>query len=82
MRDAALEEFVAAVERHLGQRRGREHVLVSPEFELARQWFLAGVPIGTVMVGIDEAFAAGGTPTSLMFCRRFVEALSNPARRP
>jgi hypothetical protein len=81
MKDPALEAFVAAVERHLSQRRGREHALVSPEFELARQWFLAGVPLGTVLVGIDEAFAAGGAPTSLTFCRRFVEALSNPARR-
>ena len=81
MRDPELERYVNAIERHLGRRRGREHVLAPPEFELARQWFAAGVAISTVLTGIDDAFAADSLPTSLTFCRRFVEALANAARR-
>jgi hypothetical protein len=81
MRDPELEGYVLAIERHFSRRRGREHVLAPPEFELARQWFQAGVALGTVLTAVDEAFAADHTPTSLTFCRRFVEALTHPARR-
>jgi hypothetical protein len=81
MRDPELETYVAAIERHLGRLRGREYILAPPEFELARQWFAAGVSLSTVRSGIDDAFAADSAPASLAFCRRFVEALTHPARR-
>jgi hypothetical protein len=81
MRDPELEAYVAAVERHFGRRRGREYVLSPPEFDLARDWFTAGLAVPTVLTGIDAAFAGETQPTSLTFCRRFVEALTNPAKR-
>jgi hypothetical protein len=82
LRDPALEDYVAAIERHFGRLRGREYVLAPPEFELVRQWFTAGVALSTVLTGIDQAFALGGAPATLVFCRRFVADLTNPARRP
>jgi hypothetical protein len=81
MKDAELESYVSAIERHLGRRRGREHVLAPPEFELTRQWFTAGVSLSTVLTGIDDAFSTDAVPTSLTSCRRFVEALTHPGRR-
>jgi hypothetical protein len=81
MRDPELEAYVGALEQHFGRRRGREYVLSPPEFELARDWFASGLAVATVLTGIDAAFAGENPPTSLTFCRRFVEALTNPAKR-
>ncbi len=71
--DPGLAEYLAALEQALTRRLGREHVLSPPDFRLAREWYAAGLPLATLLAGIDAAFAAGFGPRSLQACRRFVE---------
>lgn len=71
--DPLLEAYVAAVERQLGRHLGREHVLSPPDFQLAQAWHSAGLPLASLLAGVDAAFAAGFGPRSLQACRRFVE---------
>ena len=84
--DADLEAYAEAIEAHLRARRGAEHILSPHDFALARSWHHAGVPLATVLVGIDRAFDAGADVTSLAFCRRRIEDLvaagPRPERRP
>jgi hypothetical protein len=84
--DAEVDTYVEAIEAHLRARRGAEHILSPRDFALARSWHQAGVPLATVLVGIDRAFDAGADVTSLGFCRRRVEDLvaagPRPERRP
>lgn len=80
MRDPELERYVNAIEEHLGRRRGRECVLSPPDFDLARRWYAAGIPVGNVVAAIDALAAEGREPTSLALCRRQVEA--RPGRAP
>jgi len=85
--DPGLESFVQSIEDHLRARRGVEHILSPRDFALARAWCTGGVPLATVLVGIDRAFDdAGSDVTSLAFCRRRVEDLvaagPRPERRP
>ena len=86
MRDPGLEAYVEAIEGHLRARRGVDHILSPRDFALARAWHEAGVPLATVLVGIDRAFEASPQVTSLSYCRRRVEELAasgpGPARRP
>jgi len=81
-RDPGVEEFVSAIEGHLRARRGVEHILSPRDFALARSWYEAGVPLATVLVGIDRAFDSGADVTSLAFCRRRVEDLVAAGPRP
>jgi hypothetical protein len=84
--DADLEAYVEAIEAHLRARRGADHILSPRDFAQARSWHQAGVPLATVLVGIDRAFDAGADVTSLAFCRRRVEDLvaagPQPEKRP
>jgi hypothetical protein len=84
--DADVEAYVEAIEAHLRARRGLDHILSPRDFAQARSWHQAGVPLATVLVGIDRAFDAGGGVASLTFCRRRVEDLvaagPRPERRP
>jgi hypothetical protein len=86
VKDPALEEYILAIEGHLRARRGVDHILSPPDFALARRWHEAGVPLATVLVGMDRAFEDGRDVTSLAYCRRRVEELAasgpGPARRP
>jgi hypothetical protein len=86
VKDPALEAFVEAIEGHLRARRGVDHILSPRDFALARGWHEAGVPLATVLVGMDRAFEASPDVTSLAYCRRRVEELAasgtGPARRP
>ena len=87
MKDPELEAYVEAIEGHLRARRGVDHILSPRDFALARGWHDAGVPLATVLVGMDRAFEAARTDvTSLAYCRRRVEELASagpgPARRP
>jgi Arc/MetJ family transcription regulator len=81
-----LEAFVEAIEGHLRARRGVEHILSPRDFALARGWFQAGVPLATVLVGMDRAFEGEPGVSSLAYCRRFVEELAaagpSPQLRP
>ena len=72
-----------AIESHLRARRGMDHILSPRDFGLARGWHQAGVPLATVLVGMDRAFETGADVTSLAYCRRWVEELAaaGPARR-
>lgn len=81
MADPGLHSYVEALERHLGARRGVEHVLNPAEFALARSWFSAGVPLATALAGIDRARERGGPTTSLLYCRRHVESLAGRSGR-
>jgi hypothetical protein len=78
--------YVEAIEAHLRARRGMDHILSPRDFAQARAWHHAGVPLATVLVGIDRAFEGGTDVTSLSFCRRRVEDLvaagPRPAARP
>ena len=73
--DTAVEAYVEAIEAHLRARRGVDHMLSPRDFGQARAWHQAGVPLATVLVGIDRAFEGGADVTSLAFCRRRVEDL-------
>ena len=84
--DGEVEAYVEAIEEHLRARRGVDHILSPRDFAQARAWRQAGVPLATVLVGIDRAFDSGSDVTSLAFCRRRVEDLvaagPRPERRP
>lgn len=84
--DREVEAYVEAIEEHLRARRGVDHILSPRDFAQARAWHQAGVPLATVLVGIDRAFDSGADVTSLAFCRRRVEDLvaagPRPDRRP
>jgi hypothetical protein len=71
-----VEAYVEAIEGHLRARRGVDHILSPRDFALARAWHQAGVPLATVLVGMDLAFDASENVTSLAFCRRRIEALA------
>jgi len=81
MSELTVEAYADAIEAHLRARRGADHVLSPRDFALARAWHEAGVPLATVLVGIDRAFD-GGDVTSLAFCRRRVEELIASGPRP
>ena len=76
MKDPGLEAYVEAIEGHLRARRGVEHILSPRDFAIARGWHTAGVPLATVLVGMDRAFDDTADVTSLAFCRRRVEQLA------
>jgi hypothetical protein len=78
----AVEEYVSAIETHLRARRGVEHILSPRDFALARAWYEAGVPLATVLVGMDRAFEQTANVTSLAYCRRRVEELAAAGPRP
>lgn len=80
--DPAVEAYVEAIEEHLRARRGVDHILSPRDFAQARAWHQAGVPLATVLVGIDRAFDSGADVTSLAFCRRRVEDLVAAGPRP
>jgi hypothetical protein len=80
--DVEVEAYVEAIEAHLRARRGVDHVLSPRDFAQARSWHQAGVPLATVLVGIDRAFDSGADVTSLSFCRRRVEDLVAAGPRP
>lgn len=82
MKDPALEEYVSAIETHLRARRGVDHILSPRDFALARTWYEAGVPLATVLVGMDRAFEQGHNVSSLSYCRRRVEELAAAGPRP
>jgi hypothetical protein len=82
---AAVEAYVHAIETHMRARRGLDHILSPRDFALARSWHAGGVPLATVLVGMDRAFETGANVTSLAYCRRWVEELAAagpPAMRP
>jgi hypothetical protein len=57
--------------------------MLSPrDFALARAWHAAGVPLATVLVGMDRAFDSDRAVSSLAFCRRDVEELVASGPRP
>jgi hypothetical protein len=84
--DPGVEAYVQAIEGHLRARRGVEHILSPRDFALARGWCQGGVPLATVLVGMDRAFETGANVTSLAYCRRWVDELAAagpvPALRP
>ena len=61
---AAVEAYVQAIETHLRARRGLDHILSPRDFALARSWHAGGVPLATVLVGMDRAFETGANPRS------------------
>lgn len=74
---------MAAIEAHLGARRGARCTLSPRDFGIARGWHAAGLPLATVLVGIDRALDdSGEKAASLAFCRRPVEELQASGLRP
>ncbi len=82
MKDTGIEQFVEAIENHLRARRGTEHILSPADFGLARTWHQNGVPLATVLVGIDRAFEQNPAASSLSYCRRRVEELAASGPTP
>ena len=82
MTNPAIEEYVSAIENHLRARRGVDHILSPRDFALARAWYEAGVPLATVLVGMDRAFEQTANVSSLSYCRRRVEELAASGPRP
>ncbi len=82
MKDPELEAYVEAIEGHLRARRGTDHILSPRDFALARAWHRSGLPLATVLVGMDRAFATDANVSSLGFCRRWVEELAAAGRSP
>jgi hypothetical protein len=82
MKDPGIEDYVSAIETHLRARRGVEHILSPRDFALARAWYEAGVPLATVLVGMDRAFEQETKVSSLAYCRRRVEELAAAGPRP
>lgn len=85
MKEPGLEAYVLAIEKHLSSRRGAEHVLSPRDFAMARAWHAAGVPLASVLTGLDRAFERDRSISSLQPCRRIIEglaggALNHPAR--
>lgn len=77
-----LEAYVLAIERHFRTWRGTDHVLSPKDFALARSWYVAGVPLADVLVGVDRAFESDPQASSLVFCRRRVEELVEDLAAP
>jgi hypothetical protein len=77
-----LEGYVEAIEGHLRARRGVDHILSPRDFALARSWHQAGVPLATVLVGIDLAFESQPDTASLSYCRRRIEELLSSGPPP
>ncbi|HEV7501943.1 MAG TPA: hypothetical protein VGQ33_18140 [Vicinamibacteria bacterium] len=82
MKDPAIEEYVSAIETHLRARRGVDHILSPRDFALARAWYESGVPLVTVLVGMDRAFEQNAAVSSLAYCRKRVEELAAAGPRP
>jgi hypothetical protein len=82
VKDRGLEAYVEAIEAHLRSRRGVDHILSPRDFALARAWCESGIPLATVLVGIDLAFESAEGATSLAFCKRRVEDLAACGPRP
>ena len=82
MSAGGAQAYVEAIEAHLRARRGVDHILSPRDFALARSWNEAGVPLATVLVGMDRAFESAANVTSLAFCRRWVEELAAAGPRP
>jgi hypothetical protein len=77
-----VEAYVRAIEGHLRARRGVDHILSPRDFALARAWHQAGVPLVTVLVGMDRAFETGANISSLAYCRRWVDELAASGSAP
>lgn len=82
MKEPGLEAYVLAIEKHLSSFRGTEHVLSPRDFAMARAWHAAGVPLASVLAGIDQAFERDRSISSLQRCRRMIEALAASAPKP
>jgi hypothetical protein len=82
VKDPAIEEYVSAIETHLRARRGVDHILSPRDFALARAWYESGVPLVTVLVGMDRAFEHNAAVSSLAYCRKRVEELAAAGPRP
>jgi hypothetical protein len=81
LKNEGLDAFVGAIERHWAMRGGRERALAGGDFALARSWFEAGMPLATVLAGIDEAFDRERRVSSLGSCECYVRALVSAERR-
>jgi hypothetical protein len=77
--DEGLTAYVEAIEAAFRARRGRDHALSPRDFALAKSWYLAGVPLASVLVGLDQAFETDPGVSSLAYCRRRVEDLAPPS---
>jgi len=66
------EAFVRAIFEEFGKLHGGHalEMYASSEYELARKWAQAGVPLATVLQGIRET---AGKPRKLSACERSVE---------
>lgn len=77
--ESGLPAYVEAIEATFRARRGKDHVLTPRDFALAKSWYQAGVPLASVLVGVDQAFEADPSVSSLVYCRRRVEDLAPPS---
>ncbi|HEY6547926.1 MAG TPA: hypothetical protein VI589_08460 [Vicinamibacteria bacterium] len=79
---SGLDAYVEVIESHFRTRKGAEMTLSPRDFALARSWHQAGVPLAVVLLGIDSAFEADASASSLSFCRRRIEDLAQASSSP
>jgi len=79
--DEGLTAYLEAIEAAFRARRGKDHALTPRDFALAKSWFQLGVPLATVLVGLDVAFESDPNVSSLAYCRRRVEEIAPPSAR-
>jgi hypothetical protein len=79
--DEGLTAYIEAIEAAFRTRRGKDHALTPRDFALAKSWFQSGVPLATVLVGLDVAFESDPNVSSLAYCRRRVEEIAPPSAR-
>lgn len=72
--DTRLSSYITALEAGLTRARGRDVAVVGRDFELARSWYAAGVPVSLVLSTLEEQRTAGYTGHSLEYLRPHVEA--------
>jgi hypothetical protein len=79
--DEGFTAYVEAIEASFRTRRGKDHALSPRDFALAKSWFQFGIPLATVLVGVDVAFDTDPNVSSLSYCRRRVEEIAPPSAR-
>lgn len=80
--DPGLTAYLESIEGHFQARRGAPAALSPRDFALARAWYQAGIPLAAVLLGVDRAFEADSSVSSLSYCRRRVEDLAGGGPRP
>ncbi len=86
--EARRDDYFRQIERHFGIRRGGPLLLSPRDWQVVERWHDRGIPLDTVLRGINRAFdrfdAGASSRTkvnSLSYCKQWVEAAWEEQRR-